>query len=339
MAFVSSNQPVFIMPPPGSIQQLEEVNRQMDALELHIAYMQERKLHVSQGIHDSYAFLRAQKDKLELSRNSMIAQAFPQGVTFVAPSGQAIYTVKLPSAAGTVPAETTPDVAGTVPAETTPDVAGTIPDVALLPETAEVTAPDFQDIQPIRTIYPTRHSTKAAKLPSQITVTILNSQGTKEGKKRVSPSVQQAVIKERRGKEKLRKAHSPEKREIPRPVTPLQREMNGNAVVLEPNGAVRINGVLYVQEAFRWWTDMNGNKFFVHIPVSVWNRTAQSWSMRILFSVPGMHVFYSGFSTDPCFERVGSLHTLVEPLLSRMWYVKVSSPVFSACCSDACDLM
>lgn len=188
---------------------------------------------------------------------------------------------------------------------------------AQLSNDAQPQPPSFPDIEPIKTIYPIRRATARASPNANVTVSTLNPKQRKGGKRLVPPPAkQQEVVSARRGKKKL--------------VSGLQETlgyqmMNGNAVILEPNGAVRINGTLFVAEAFRWWKDLNGNRFFVYIPASLWDRVTQAWSMRILFSVPGMHAFYSGFVTDPCFEKVGTLHVLVENLLSRMWYVQVGA--------------
>jgi hypothetical protein len=134
---------------------------------------------------------------------------------------------------------------------------------------------------------------------------------TKKPRKPKSPVVQKAAITERRS---LRKAPIP--RNIP-------REINGNTVVNEPNGAVRINGNLYVSEAFRWWKDPNGNEHFVYMPVSVWNNKRNVWSMRVLFDTHGTYTTVFGLPSNPCFERVGNLQALAESKLARMWYVEV----------------
>lgn len=187
---------------------------------------------------------------------------------------------------------------------------------AQLSNDAQPQPPSFPDIEPIKTIYPIRRATARASPNANVIVSTLNPKQRKGGKRLVPPPAkQQEVVSARRGKKLVSGLQE----------TLGYQMMNGNAVILEPNGAVRINGTLFVAEAFRWWKDLNGNRFFVYIPASLWDRVTQAWSMRILFSVPGMHAFYSGFVTDPCFEKVGTLHVLVENLLSRMWYVQVSA--------------
>jgi hypothetical protein len=323
MALVPPRIPVFIVPPPGSDLRLDQIKQQMEALEHSISDLIKRKKPVPQGLKDSHAFLRAQHDNLELWQNSIAPPPFPGGITFVNSSGQAIYRVELPS--GTPVQERPPPVAEPISLEckeilepsflecretslerpeTSPECHETSPES---PECHDRVGPHFPEIRACKIRVPAP-PTRVGK--PNVTVSLM-APSTKKARKPKSPVVQQAAIAERRS---LRKAPIP--RNIP-------REINGNLVVNEPNGAVRINGNLYVSEAFRWWTDPNGNEHFVYMPVSVWNNKRNAWSMRVLFDTHGTYTTVFGLPSNPCFERVGNLQALAESKLARMWYVEV----------------
>lgn len=117
---------------------------------------------------------------------------------------------------------------------------------------------------------------------------------------------------------------------VPPHVVSEGRQVNGNWIVNQPDDSVLINGRLYIPDAFVWFTDPNGNKFFVYNPSCVWDSTLKTWSQRLVFCVDGMCALYRGTMTSGCFESVRNLQKLAGPLLAHLWYVKVNA---SACCS------
>jgi hypothetical protein len=317
MALDPSRVPVFIVPPPGSDLRLDQIKKQLEALEHSISDLTKRNEPVPQGLKDSHAFLRAQHDNLELWQDIIAPRPFPSGVTFVNSSGQAFYRMELPN--GAPMQERPPLVAEPISLE-----CKEILDPSSLecreasPECQDHVGPHFPEIRACKIRVPappTRfhgrpNVTVALMAPPNVTVAD-PPKVSKKSRKPKSPVVQQAAITERRSSRK-----APIPRNIPRVI-------NGNSVVNEPNGAVRINGRLYVSEAFLWWEDPNKNKHFVYMPVSVWNNARNRWSMRILFDVRGMYTTVFGLPSDPCFERVGNLQALTDSRLSHMWYVQV----------------
>jgi hypothetical protein len=292
---------------------LEQIKQQMEALEQSISNHTKKNEPVPQGLKDSLAFLRAQHDNLELWQNSIAPQPFPGGITFVDPSGRAIYRVELPNGeqAPSISLECK-ELLGPSSLEckepSSPECKETSPESQ---EEEDRVGPHFPEIKACKIRIPAKPVRVHGK--PNVTVALLDPpKGSKKPRKPKSSVVPQAPVAERRSLRKAPASHV------------IERMVNGNLIVNEPNGAVRINGNLYVSEAFRWLIDPNGNKFFVYIPVSVWNKRAQAWAMRVLFDVPGKHTTIYGLPGDSCFQKVGNIQALVDSTLSRLWYVQVS---------------
>lgn len=317
-------QPVFIVPSPNAFQQLDIIKQQIETLEHTIRQAEATDQDVAKSTRESLAFLRAQHENLLLWQRSMIPQTFPPGMIYVAPGGQTYYHMRLPDASGMQ------EGAFIRSMRENASIQGARPPVS------PVHIPKIPSIEPIKTLqYPTRRSSRPKKAAgTEVTVTIR----TRDGKDPVvkasaSPAKpQQEKFKKRQDRARksealaglnpfqdavVAKGHA-----IPRPPQ-NGRQIDGNWVIDEANDSVRINGRLYTPELFFWLTDPNGNKFFVCIPFSKWDPDDQCWVMRILFS-NGTASLYRGTTTNGRFEAVRNLQKLVDPLLARLWYVKVS---------------
>lgn len=299
-------QPVFFVPSAESFQRIESVKQQIQTMERSIKEFEEKDQEVPQGIKDSLLFLRAQNDSLVRWELSMQAQKFPPGMVYVAPGGQAFYHAPLPETSGMQAAA----FARSIAAEPS--------------SPQDVVVPSVPSIKPIKTLsYPSRRSTRDKKTKcTEITVKIRTASKKKTDSRAKRGPKSKAVADSQAFEEALMLSPDAIKCEVPQD----DHMINGNVVIKEARDTVRINGHVYVPDAFRWWTDPNGNKFFVYIPNMLWDDSRKQFAIRILFSVPDLFTIYHGTSSDPCFETVRNLHQLAGPVLSRMWYVKVLAP-------------
>ena len=290
---MQQQQPVFILPSAESFQRIENIKQQIETLERNIQESEANDRVVEKGIKDSLAFLRAQHENLMLWQRCMIPQAFPPGLVYVAQGGHAFYHTQIPDAAGM--------------------------QQAAFARSMNVVVPSPPKITPIKTLsYPTRRSSRPKKsTATEVTVTIhtraKKSSTITSKKDKPNPLIMPHAD--------ANPGVNPFKDALERSQAAV--EINGNKVVKQRNDIVWINGKSYVPDAFRWWTDLNGNKFFVYMPNMLWDNSRQQFAIRILFSVPNLYTIYHGTSLDPCFEAVRNLHQLADSVLSRMWYVKV----------------
>ncbi len=320
---MQQQQPVFIVPSPNAFQQLDIIKQQIETLEHTIRQAEANDQDVAKSTRDSLAFLRAQHENLSLWQRTMIPQTFPPGMIFVASGGQAYYHTRLPDASGMQESAFLRSMQENASMQRVRPV-------------SPVHIPKIPSIEPIKTLqYPTRRSSRPKKSAgSEVTVTIR----TRNGK---DPVVKTSASPGKTTKQdKTKKQDKARRSEALAGLNPFQdamvaaghaiprppengRQIDGNWVIDEANDSVRINGRLYTPELFFWLTDPNGNKFFVCIPFSKWDSDDQCWVMRILFS-NGTASLYRGTTTNGRFEAVRNLQKLVDPLLARLWYVKVS---------------